>query len=215
MNVILLGFPGSGKGTQAKAVAERLGMLHFSTGDIFREEIAKKSELGEKVQSYLASGRLVPDEVVIEVIKSRVTGANKGLMFDGFPRTVEQAQALDEFFEARGEKIDAVVFLAVPEQEVVGRLTSRRTCAKCGKIYNLNSNPPAAEGKCDDCGSALTERDDDKPEVVAKRLMVYKALTEPLISYYRGNGVFLEVPGALEPAAVTEGLLAALAGKTA
>ncbi|HNT97357.1 MAG TPA: adenylate kinase [Elusimicrobiales bacterium] len=213
MNVILLGFPGSGKGTQAKAVAARLGMLHFSTGDIFREEIAKKTPLGEKVQSYLASGRLVPDEVVIEVIKSRVTGAGKGILFDGFPRTVEQAQALDEFFDARGEKIDAVVFLAVPEQEVVSRLTARRTCSKCGKVYNLNSNPPAVEGKCDDCGSPLAARDDDKPEVVAKRLMVYKDLTEPLISYYRGNGVFLEVPGALEPAAVTEGLFAALSGR--
>jgi len=215
MNVILLGFPGSGKGTQAKAVAARLGMLHFSTGDIFREEIAKKTPLGEKVQSYLASGRLVPDEVVIEVIKSRVTGVGKGILFDGFPRTVEQAQALDEFFDARGEKIDAVVFLAVPEQEVVSRLTARRTCSKCGKVYNLNSNPPAVEGKCDDCGSPLAARDDDKPEVVAKRLMVYKDLTEPLISYYRGNGVFLEVPGALEPAAVTEGLFSALAGRAA
>ncbi|MDT8285549.1 MAG: adenylate kinase [Elusimicrobiales bacterium] len=215
MNVILLGFPGSGKGTQAKAVAEKLGMLHFSTGDIFREEIAKKTELGEKVQSYLASGRLVPDDVVIEVIKSRVTAAGKGILFDGFPRTVEQAQALDDFFEARGEKIDSVVFLAVPEQEVVNRLTSRRTCSKCGRIYNLDRNPPAAEGKCDDCGSPLTAREDDKPEVVAKRLMVYKDLTEPLISYYRGNGVFQEVPGDLEPSAVTEALLSALTGKAA
>jgi len=213
MNIILLGYPGSGKGTQAKVLSRKLDMFHVSTGDIFREELARKSPLGREVESYMSSGRLVPDRLVMDVLKSRLGAEKRGLLFDGFPRTVEQAESLDAWFGSRGQEIDAVVFLNVPEDEVARRLGSRRTCSGCGRIYNIITTPPEKEGVCDACGKPLLTREDDKAEVIARRIQVYKDQTEPLLAYYRAAGVFCEVDGGLAPETVADKVAALLNGK--
>lgn len=213
MNLILLGYPGSGKGTQAKILCEKLQLLHIATGDIFREEIDKKTSLGLEVSGYLLSGRLVPDALVMEVIKSRINNETKGVLFDGFPRTVEQAEQLDNYFEQIGRRIDAVIFLNISEQEVIQRMSSRRTCPKCGKIYNLITNPPQNLNICDDCKVELFLREDDKAGVIEKRLMVYRDLTEPLISYYRTNNIFFEVDGRDSPEVVSDRIMSFLKNK--
>ncbi len=204
MNIILLGYPGSGKGTQAKVLSQKLGMFHVSTGDIFREEIAKKTQMGQEVAGYLAAGRLVPDKLVMEVLKARLNTETRGLLFDGFPRTVDQAESLDNWFSGRGQSIDAVIFLNISEEEVAKRLGARRTCTGCGRIYNTVTNPPAKENVCDACGKPLAVREDDKPGVVARRIQVYKDQTEPLLAYYRASGNFFEADGGLAPEAVAE-----------
>lgn len=210
MNVILLGYPGSGKGTLAKDLVKELGLLHVSTGDIFRDEIAKKTQLGQEAKSYMDAGRLVPDRVVMDMVKGRLATETRGLLFDGFPRTVEQAESLDAWFEAKGQSIDAIVFLNVSEDVVMQRLGSRRTCTGCGRIYNVISNPPAKEGVCDGCAKPLITRDDDKPAVISRRIQVYKDQTEPLLSYYRSSGVFHETDGGLAAAEVTKKVLSLL-----
>ncbi|MFA6433456.1 MAG: adenylate kinase [Elusimicrobiales bacterium] len=213
MNIVLLGYPGSGKGTQAKALSEKLALFHISTGDIFREAIASKTTLGQEVSGYLSAGRLVPDKLVLEVIKTRLATETRGLLFDGFPRTVDQAQGLDDYFASRAQSVDAVVFLDVDEEAVVGRLGARRTCPKCQRIYNLTSSPPAREGLCDGCGGTLVLREDDKPEVIRRRISVYKDQTEPLVAYYRAAGIFYPIKGGKEPEAVTREIAAVLGAK--
>ena len=204
MNIILLGYPGSGKGTQAKVLSQKLGMFHVSTGDMFREELSKKTPLGQEVSGYISAGRLVPDKLVLEIIKSRLKTETRGLLFDGFPRTVDQAEGLDGWFASRSQSIDAVLFLKVTEEEVIKRLSARRTCSGCGRIYNTISTPPAKENVCDACGKPLMVRDDDKPEVVHRRMQVYRDQTEPLLAYYRASGNFYETDGGLSPEAVAE-----------
>jgi adenylate kinase len=189
-------------------------MFHVSTGDIFREELAKKTVLGQEVSGYLSAGRLVPDKLVLEVLKSRLGAETRGLLFDGFPRTVEQAEGLDAWFESRGQAIDAVVFINVPESEVASRLGARRTCSGCGRIYNIITSPPAKEGVCDACSKPLLTREDDKPEVIARRIQVYKDQTEPLLAYYRASGIFREADGALAPEAVAGKIAAMFSGKS-
>lgn len=208
MNIVLLGYPGSGKGTQAKELGSRFSLFHISTGDIFREAIAGKTPLGLEVSGYLSAGRLVPDKLVLEIIKAKLASETRGLLFDGFPRTVEQAQGLDDFFSAKDQAVDAVLFLDVDEKEVVQRLGARRNCPKCGRIYNLISSPPLKEGVCDADGEKLSLRDDDKPEVVSRRLNVYKDQTEPLVAYYKGMGNFYSVKGGRSPAEITAELAA-------
>jgi adenylate kinase len=213
MNIILLGYPGSGKGTQAKILVEKLQLLHIATGDIFREEIGKKTPLGLEVSNYLSSGKLVPDNLVMEVIKSRLNNETKGVLFDGFPRTVDQAEALDNYFEQTGRRIEAVIFLNIVEQEVIQRMSARRTCPKCGKIYNLITNPPKSLNVCDECRVELIIREDDKVGVIEKRLMVYRDLTEPLISYYKTNNIFFEVDGKDSPDIVSDRIMSFLKNK--
>ena len=210
MNMILLGYPGSGKGTQARVLSQKLGLLHVSTGEIFREELAKKTALGQEVGDYLSAGQLVPDWLVLDMLKHRLSSETRGLLFDGFPCTLEQAEGLDEWFNSRAMKLDAVVFLNLPEAEVVRRLDERRICVKCGTIYNLHVTTPMLENACDSCGGALTTRGDDKPEVIKKRIMVYRDQTEPLVSYYKGNSFFLEVRADQPPQAITEKILSSL-----
>ena len=204
MNIILLGSPGSGKGTQAKVLSQKLGLFHVSTGDIFREELAKKTPLGQEVSGYLSAGRLVPDKLVLEVLKARLSTETRGLLFDGVPRTVDQAEGMDNWFASRGQAIDVVVFLNVSETEVIKRLGSRRTCTGCGKIYNTMTHAPAKENVCDVCAKPLMTREDDRPEVIHRRLQVYRDQTEPLLAYYRSSGNFFEADGALAPEAVAE-----------
>ncbi len=204
MNIILLGSPGSGKGTQAKVLSQKLGLFHVSTGDIFREELANKTPLGQEVSKYLAAGRLVPDKLVLEVLKARLSKENRGMLFDGVPRTVDQAEGMDSWFASRGQAVDVVVFLNVSEAEVTKRLGSRRTCTGCGRIYNTITHAPAKENVCDACAKPLMTRDDDKPEVIHRRLQVYRDQTEPLLAYYRSSGNFFEADGALAPEVVAE-----------
>jgi adenylate kinase len=189
MNIVFLGPPGSGKGTQAKILAQRKNFLHISTGDLFREEIEKKSELGLKVKSFIDEGKLVPDNIVLDVIKRRIN-LSSNILFDGFPRTVEQAEGLSQMMEEISKKIDIVFFFEISDNEVIKRIVARRSCQKCGRIYNLITNPPLNDEACDICGVKLYQRDDDREDVIKKRLEVYKIQTSPLISYYRLEGIF-------------------------
>jgi adenylate kinase len=182
MNLILFGAPGAGKGTYASRLSSLFGIVSIATGDMFREEIKRDTSLGRKVAEYVRSGKLVPDGIVIEVLAERLKAreAEKGFILDGFPRTVEQAEAL-----GRIAKINAIVQIVVPEWIIVERLSNRRICSKCGAIYNLRYLKPKKDGVCDKCGGKLYLREDDKPDVVKERLRVYERQTQPLIEYYR------------------------------
>ncbi|NLH38825.1 MAG: adenylate kinase [Elusimicrobia bacterium] len=193
MNIILLGYPGSGKGTQAKLLVSNLNYKHLSTGDMFRDEIAKKTQLGEKVKSYINNGKLVPDDVVLEVIESKLKDIGDNVLFDGFPRTIEQAEGLEILMDRLGRQIEKVFFFDVDENNVIKRIINRRSCPKCQRIYNLITDPPKNADLCDVCGVKVVERDDDKEEVVTKRMQVYKDLTAPLISYYKSQGIFVQI----------------------
>ncbi|WP_456330571.1 adenylate kinase [Archaeoglobus sp.] len=197
MNLIFLGPPGAGKGTQAKRVVEKYGIPQISTGDMLREAVAKGTELGKKAKEYMDKGELVPDEVVIGIVKERLQqpDCEKGFILDGFPRTIAQAEALDEMLKELNKKIDAVINIVVPEEEVVKRITNRRTCRNCGAVYHLIYAPPKEDNKCDKCGGELYQRDDDKEETVRERYRVYRENTEPLIDYYRKRGVLYDVDG--------------------
>lgn len=194
VNLIILGAPGAGKGTYASKIANHFGIPSIATGDMFRSEVRNGSPLGKKVAGYLESGRLVPDEVVIEVLKSRLQRPDSaaGFILDGYPRTVEQAKALENI-----AKIDAVINMDVPEWVIVERLSNRRICRSCGAIYNAKYSPrPKVEGKCDKCGGELYQREDDKADVIKNRLNVYEKQTEPLIDYYRKKTKFVTVKNA-------------------
>lgn len=214
MNIVLLGAPGSGKGTQAVNLVKKYGVVHISTGNIFREEIAKKSDLGLKVEEFLKSGRLVPDELTIEVVKKRLgqPDCRGGFMMDGFPRTVAQAEALDAYLSSVKWKLDAVIYIELSEEEAVRRLSTRRQCDKCGKIYNLSSQPPKVADQCDVDGGKVFQRPDDMPETIKKRMMVFQDLTQPLISYYRGADVLQKVNGDEPVDAVAKDVYAILDG---
>jgi adenylate kinase len=191
MNLILLGPPGSGKGTQAKLLAEKLSVPHISTGDIFRQNIKNQTELGLQVKSILDAGELVPNEVTDELVKNRLAEADcvNGFILDGYPRNLHQCEQLDIM-----TKLDKAINVIVSDEEVTKRLSSRRSCPKCKKIYNLLFNPPAVEGKCE-CGSDLILRDDDTPEVIANRLKVYHEQAEPILNYYKEKGNLVDVNG--------------------
>ncbi len=198
MNLILLGPPGAGKGTQAKRVAEAYGLLHLSSGDILRAERKAGTELGKKAQEYMDAGTLVPDDLVVSMMVKQVEKpeAAGGVLLDGFPRTRAQAEALDAKLAQIGKKIDLVIDLVVPDDDVESRLTGRRSCPTCGAVYHLRFHPPKTEGRCDkpDCGE-LTIRPDDTEEVVRQRLRTYHEQTEPLAAYYREKGLLREVDG--------------------
>ncbi|RLJ07005.1 MAG: adenylate kinase [Candidatus Aenigmatarchaeota archaeon] len=190
MRIVLLGPPGVGKGTHGDELAKKLGIPKISTGDIFREEVKKDSELGRQVKSYLDRGELVPDEIVIQVLKERISkpDCQKGFILDGFPRTLKQAEELEKI-----TKIDKVINFVASEETIIDRISNRLTCKKCGAIYNLKFIPPKVPGKCDICGGELYQREDQKPEVVRERLRVYKEETQPLIDFYRKKGILLDL----------------------
>jgi adenylate kinase len=197
MIILFLGAPGAGKGTQASIIAKKLGIPHISTGDIFREAVSKGTELGKKAKEYMDRGELVPDEIVIGIVKERIVAddCKNGFVLDGFPRTVAQAEALDRVLSEIDRKIDYVLNIVVSEDGVVKRLTGRRTCKNCGAVYHVIFNPPQKEGVCDVCGGELYQRDDDKEETVRNRLQVYFEKTAPLIDYYRNKGVLVDING--------------------
>ena len=208
-----MGPPGAGKGTQAKRLVDQFGMVHLSSGDIFRAEKASGSQLGEKLNEYMTAGQLVPDDIVVEMMAKAVTDSDEqaGLLLDGFPRTVAQAEALDKQLAEAGKPLDAVVAIAVDDSEIVGRITGRRTCA-CGQSYHVKFLPPKVEGTCDACGAELTQRADDTEDVVRQRIDAYNAQTEPVIAYYRqveGQKV-IEVNGNESPDDVTASMVSSL-----
>jgi adenylate kinase len=195
MRIVLLGAPGAGKGTLAKDLVGLFNVPHISTGDMFREAVASGSELGRQVQNILSSGKLVPDEIVNRLVRERISkpDCKDGFILDGYPRTVQQARTLDEMLTAMGQKLDAVLYLKVSEDVVVERLTNRRVCPRCGRIYNLLSMAPKSDEICDDCGTKLIQRDDDREEVVRNRFKVYNEMTAPLIDYYKKKGTLIEI----------------------
>jgi adenylate kinase len=213
MNVVLLGAPGSGKGTQAGTIVKKYGVIHISTGDMFREEIAKGTELGAQVADCLKSGRLVPDELTIEIVKVRMArpDCRQGFLMDGFPRTLAQAEALDAYLASVQWKLDAVICLEMSEAEAVRRLSNRRQCSQCGRIYNLVTQPPQQADRCDADNGPLVQREDDWPSTIQKRLMVFQDLTQPLMSYYRGTGLLKTVNADRDPQAVSQSIDAVLA----
>ncbi|MEG9194681.1 MAG: adenylate kinase [Candidatus Methanoglobus sp.] len=212
MNLILLGAPGAGKGTQAKFIVEKYGIPQISTGDMLREAVAKGTELGKKAKEFMSQGRLVPDEIVIGIVKERLRqkDCEWGFILDGFPRTIAQAEALDRIMAEMGRKIDAVINISVPEEEIVRRIVNRRICRECGAIYHLIYDPPKRPGICDKCGGELYQRDDDREEVVRQRFAVYRKSTQPLIDYYRKRGVLYEVDGTKDIESVKSEILSIL-----
>jgi adenylate kinase len=197
VNLVLLGPPGAGKGTQAVRIAKSFGLMHLSSGDILRAERKEKTQLGLKAQEYMDRGALVPDDVILSMMEVRIgsIGEGNGFLLDGFPRTLTQARGLDERLNRRRRKVDLVVNIEVDDAEVVKRLSGRWSCPTDGRVYHEMFSPPAKAGKCDVCGAALTRRRDDEPDVVEQRLKTYHAETEPLVSYYRSTGVLRSVSG--------------------
>ena len=210
MNLIFLGAPGAGKGTQAEIVCEKFSIPAVSTGNIIREALKNGTELGLKAKSYIESGKLVPDEVVIDIIKERLAAddCKNGFILDGFPRTVPQAEALDKM----GINIDRVIDIEVPDEKIEARLTKRRVCSSCGSSYHLEYKKPNVDGICNKCGGALVQRKDDAPETVRERLEIYHKETEPLKDYYKKTGKLCEVLGQEEVADTTALTLKALEG---
>ncbi|MCR5486655.1 MAG: adenylate kinase [Lachnospiraceae bacterium] len=197
MKIIMLGAPGAGKGTQAKMISEKYGIPHISTGDIFRANIKEGTELGKEAKSYMDAGKLVPDELTVRILLDRVAkeDCRDGYVLDGFPRTIPQAEVLDEELKKKGDQVDRAINVDVPDENIVGRMSGRRACLKCGATYHIEHLPPKKEGICDACGSELVLRDDDKPETVKKRLSVYHEQTQPLIEYYEGKQILCTVDG--------------------
>ena len=213
MRLILLGPPGAGKGTQAKNLVEHCGIAHISTGDLLRKAVADGTELGKSAQQYMNAGELVPDDLIIKMVEERTaeTDCSEGFLLDGFPRTVAQADALGEMLEAKQQKIDLVLLLIVDDDDLVGRLTGRRTCSKCGAVYHLIFSPPKQEGVCDSCGAeALTQRDDDTEATVRNRLSVYHNQTGPLINYYKEKRLLKSIDGSGSIDAVSQQMVEAL-----
>ena len=200
MKIVMLGAPGAGKGTQAKMIAEKYSIPHISTGDIFRANIKNGTELGKKAKSFIDKGQLVPDELTLDLIMDRfkVDDCKNGYVLDGFPRTIPQAEALDEALKANGEKVDFAIDIDVPDENIVRRMGGRRACVNCGATYHIVYSPTKVEGKCDKCGEELIVRDDDKPETVLSRLEVYHNQTQPLIDYYNEQGILKSVDGTID-----------------
>lgn len=214
MNIVLLGAPGAGKGTQAAKMVDAFGLPHISTGDIFRKAVADATPLGLEAKRYMDAGELVPDEVTIGIVKERLAQPDcaDGFILDGFPRTVPQADALGEALSSMGTGLDAVILVDVPKEELVDRLTARRQCRGCGRIYNINGDMPAEAAVCDACGGEVYQRADDTVETVTNRLNVYEANTQPLIDYYAEKGLLRTVDGNRDVDAVFADVAAIMRG---
>ena len=197
MKIVLLGPPGAGKGTQAKSISNRYSIPHISTGDIFRKNISENTPLGIEAKSYMDNGQLVPDEVTINMVKDRLQqdDCKNGYLLDGFPRTVHQAEALDNFLTEREESIDTALLIEVPKEFILERMTGRRVCPSCGASYHIKFNPPTNDGKCDLCGSDVIQRKDDTEETVKERLDVYENQTQPIIDFYKNKKQLSVVDG--------------------
>lgn len=204
LNIILMGPPGAGKGTQAELIKAEYPIPHISTGDMFREAVSNGTELGMEAKRYMDEGKLVPDEVTIGIVKERLAqdDCKKGFLLDGFPRTTVQAKALDEVMEELGRTVEAAINISVPDEVLIERISNRVSCQNCKAVYNLKFNPPQEEGKCSKCGGELVQRADDKGETVRKRLEVYKEQTNPLLDYYETKGILHDFDGYRDTSAV-------------
>ena len=212
MRIVLLGSPGSGKGTQASKITGKYNIPHISTGDIFRENIKNKTSIGLEAIKFIDKGHLVPDELTLKIVEDRFIQPDcaEGFLLDGFPRTLFQAEALEVELRESGKKLDAVVNLDVRNETIISRMTGRRVCSKCGATYNLTFNKPTVDSVCDSCGGDLIIRDDDKLETVTNRLKVYKTETQPLIDFYKKKGILITVNGELDTAVVFQNICKAL-----
>lgn len=212
MKIIMLGAPGAGKGTQAKMIADQYKIPHISTGDIFRANIKNGTELGMEAKKYMDQGLLVPDELTVKILLDRVARADcrNGYVLDGFPRTIPQAEVLDQALEKIGDQIDFAVNVSVPDENIVKRMSGRRACVGCGATYHIEHIPPKKEGICDTCGMELILREDDKPETVQNRLNVYHSQTQPLIEFYQKKGILQTVDGTVDMKAVFDAIVAIL-----
>jgi len=199
MRLVILGPPGSGKGTQASALQRTRGIPHIASGDLLRANVRENTALGRQAKPYMDRGELVPDGLILDMMAERLSepDAQQGYALDGFPRTVAQAEALDDRLEGMGQHLDAVVYLEVPEAEILRRLSGRRICPSCNAIYQMDTMPPKNDEVCDTCGIALVQREDEKPEVVRKRLQVYAEQTEPLLAYYWKKGLLRQLDGTI------------------
>lgn len=204
MNIILMGPPGAGKGTQADIIKANYPIPHISTGDMFRDAVSKQTPLGVEAKKYMDSGRLVPDEVTIGIVAERLAepDCQKGFLLDGFPRTIPQADALEEVLKKLNKNIDAVINISVPDDILISRITGRVSCRECKTVYNLNTNPPKQAGICDQCGGELFQRSDDQGDTVVKRLQVYGEQTNPLLAYYENKGLVYNIDGDRDSQAV-------------
>lgn len=204
LRAVLLGPPGAGKGTQAVKLVDKYQVPHISTGDIFRKNISEGTELGVKAKSYIDAGKLVPDELTCEIVTSRLLEDDcaNGFLLDGFPRTIFQADKLDQFLKENGMKLDIVINLSVPSEQIISRLSGRRICRRCGASYNIVTIPPKKEGVCDRCGGELYQRKDDAPETVASRLKTYDEQTAPLVDYYKNTGALADFDGTKDAEAI-------------
>lgn len=212
MNLLIMGPPGAGKGTQAERLVKEVEIMHISTGDMFRAAIKEGTEMGKKAEEYMNQGALVPDEVVVGMVKDRLSkpDCKQGFLLDGFPRTLDQAKSLDETLNSLQINIDGVINIAVPREKLMERLTGRRVCKNCGASFHVIFNKPKVEGKCDACGGELYQRGDDNEEAVGKRLDVYEQQTQPLIDYYSEKGLLLSIDGDQDINKVLEDVLAAV-----
>jgi len=213
MRVIFLGPPGGGKGTQADFIAKKYDIPKLATGDLLRESVAKGTSLGKEAKGYMNRGELVPDAVVIGLVEEKLASpeCQKGFLLDGFPRTVTQADQLSTFLESTGEGLDHVVYFSLSKNEIIRRISGRRSCPECKAVYHLESVPPQQEGICDACGKSLVRRNDDKPETIESRLGVYQEQTAPLIEYYKTRNILRELDGAGLVPAVQDRLVGLLA----
>lgn len=214
MRLVLLGPPGAGKGTQASAIVSKYSIPHISTGDIFRANIKNGTELGKQVEAYMNKGLLVPDELVVSIVKDRLTkeDCKNGFLLDGFPRTVNQAESLDKELKDMNLKLDRVINIEVGKEILIERAIGRRICKTCGATYHVKFNPPKAENICDKCGGELYQRDDDKVETVEKRIEVYHEQTKPLIDYYKDKGLLLNLDGTKSIEEIFNEIVASLEG---
>ncbi len=215
MNIIFVGPPGAGKGTQAQIVSKTFKIPHISTGEMLRAEMESGSKLGNQVKDVVTSGKLVDDDLMNQIVKERLSksDATAGFILDGFPRTLNQAKSLDEIMKSMGKKIDLVVYVDVPENVIVERLSARRTCPKCGRNYNMITDPPKEDELCDDCHVPLVTRDDDKPETVKKRYEVYLELTAPVVEYYKQKGVLFTIDGTMKMKDIEKYLIEMIKGR--
>lgn len=209
MNIILMGLPGAGKGTQASEIFKKFPIPHISTGDMFRKAIKDETDLGKEAKSYMDRGELVPDEVTVGIVKERISedDAKKGFLLDGFPRTIDQAESLNQIMSELDREIDAVINIEVPEEELMNRLTGRRICEKCGTTYHLVFNPPKVDGICDIDGGKLYQREDDNPETVSNRLSVNVKQSKPILEYYNNKGVLKNIDGSKDIDEVTNDVI--------
>ncbi|MBZ9609503.1 adenylate kinase [Clostridium estertheticum] len=208
MRIILLGPPGAGKGTQAKSISNKFSIPHISTGDIFRKNISEKTPLGIEAKKHIDKGHLVPDELTIDIIKDRLNNedCSNGFLLDGYPRTVNQGEALKTLLDGKGNSIDTALLIKVPREFILGRMTGRRVCLTCGASYHITFNPPKVDGKCNLCGSDIVQRADDTEETVNERIDIYEAQTQPLIKYYDDKNLLSVVDGTLEINSVFESI---------